>query len=80
MTVPHWSALSVRDRVRLGKPREGVLKQIKITALTVFVTDIPVRLMRRHGSGDVAGSVKNAILKLDPAGHAAVEWAEKKAK
>jgi len=28
------------------------LKQIKITAMTVFVTDIPVRLMRRHGSGD----------------------------
>ncbi len=42
-----------------------MLKQIKITALTVFVTDIPVRLMRRHGSGDVAGSVKNAILKLE---------------
>ena len=33
--------------------------------MTVFVTDIPVRLMRRHGSGDVAGSVKNAILKLE---------------
>jgi muconate cycloisomerase len=41
------------------------LKQIKITAMTVFVTDIPVRLMRRHGSGDVAGSVKNAILRLE---------------
>ncbi len=41
------------------------MKQIKITAMTVFVTDIPVRLMRRHGSGDVAGSVKNAILKLE---------------
>ena len=41
------------------------MKQIKITAATVFVTDIPVRLMRRHGSGDVAGSVKNAILKLE---------------
>jgi len=41
------------------------LKQVKITAMTVFVTDIPVRLMRRHGSGDVAGSVKNAILKLE---------------
>ena len=41
------------------------MKQIKITALTVYVTDIPVRLMRRHGSGDVAGSVKNAILKLE---------------
>ena len=40
-------------------------KQIKVTAMTVFVTDIPVRLMRRHGSGDVAGSVKNAILKLE---------------
>src|SRR5512143_4042329 len=33
--------------------------------MTVFVTEIPVRLMRRHGSGDVAGSVKNAILKLE---------------
>src|SRR5258708_21796263 len=33
--------------------------------MTVFVTDIPVRLMRRHGSGDVGGSVKNAILKLE---------------
>ena len=41
------------------------MKQIKITAMTVYVTDIPVRLMRRHGSGDVAGSVKNAILKLE---------------
>jgi len=41
------------------------LKAIKITAMTVFVTDIPVRLMRRHGSGDVAGSVKNAIVKLE---------------
>ena len=40
------------------------MKQIKITAATVHITDIPVRLMRRHGSGDVAGSVKNAILKL----------------
>ena len=30
------------------------LKSIKITAATVFITDIPVRLMRRHGSGDVA--------------------------
>src|SRR3954468_17824969 len=33
--------------------------------MTVFVTDIPVRLMRRHGSGDVGGSVMNAILKLE---------------
>ena len=41
------------------------MKQIKIKAMTVFVTDIPVRLMRRHGSGDVAGSVKNAILKVE---------------
>ena len=41
------------------------MKQIKIAAMTVFVTDIPVRLMRRHGSGDVGGSVKNAILKLE---------------
>ena len=41
------------------------MKQVKITAMTVFVTDIPVRLVRRHGSGDVAGSVKNAILKLE---------------
>ncbi len=41
------------------------MKQLKITAMTVFVTDIPVRLVRRHGSGDVAGSVKNAILKLE---------------
>jgi len=41
------------------------VKQIKITAATVYITDIPVRLMRRHGSGDVAGSVKNAILKLE---------------
>ena len=41
------------------------MKQIKITAMTVYITDIPVRLMRRHGSGDVAGSVKNAILKLE---------------
>src|SRR4029078_81682 len=38
---------------------------MKITAMTVYVTDIPVRLMRRHGSGDVAGSVKNAIIKLE---------------
>jgi hypothetical protein len=41
------------------------LKQIKVTAMTVYVTEIPVRLMRRHGSGDVGGSVKNAILKLE---------------
>src|SRR5260221_1867510 len=33
--------------------------------MPVFVTEIPVRLMRRHGSGDVAGTVKNAILKLE---------------
>jgi muconate cycloisomerase len=60
-----WLARSVRDRLQQGKRGEGLLKQIKITAMTVFVTDIPVRLMRRHGSGDVAGSVKNAILKLE---------------
>ena len=40
------------------------MKQLKITAMTVYVTEIPVRLMRRHGSGDVAGTVKNAIVKL----------------
>src|SRR4029077_11728202 len=62
---PMWLARSVRDRLQRGKRGEGLLKQIKITAMTVFVTDIPVRLMRRHGSGDVAGSVKNAILKLE---------------
>jgi muconate cycloisomerase len=39
--------------------------RLTITGLTVYVTDIPVRLTRRHGSGDVAGSVKNAILKLE---------------
>ena len=38
------------------------MKQLKITDVTVYITEIPVRLMRRHGSGDVAGSVKNAIL------------------
>ena len=58
----------MRDRLDLGK-REWeageLVKQIKITAATVYITDIPVRLMRRHGSGDVAGSVKNAILKLE---------------
>jgi len=58
---PLWLARIVRDRLSPGKWRgekrgEGpFLKQIKITAMTVFVTDIPVRLMRRHGSGDVAG-------------------------
>ena len=42
-----------------------MLKKLKIIAATVYVTDIPVRLVRRHGSGDVGGSVKNAILKLE---------------
>src|SRR5258708_381019 len=62
---PLWLARIVRDRLKRGKRGGGLLKQVKITAMTVFVTDIPVRLVRRHGSGDVAGSVKNAILKLE---------------
>ncbi|MCC6469375.1 MAG: cycloisomerase [Alphaproteobacteria bacterium] len=41
------------------------MNPIRITALTVYVTRIPVRIKRRHGSGDVEGSVKNAILKLE---------------
>ena len=40
------------------------MKQIEVTA-AVYITEIPVRLMRRHGLGDVAGSGKNAILKLE---------------
>lgn len=38
---------------------------LKITGLTVYVTRIPVLIKRRHGSGDVEGSVRNAILKLE---------------
>lgn len=41
------------------------MSAIRITGLTVHVTDIPVRIPRRHGSGDVKGSVRNAILKLE---------------
>ncbi|MCC7048485.1 MAG: cycloisomerase [Alphaproteobacteria bacterium] len=41
------------------------MNPIRITAATVYVTRIPVRIKRRHGSGDVEGSVKNAILKLE---------------
>lgn len=33
--------------------------------MTVHVTRIPVLIKRRHGSGDVEGSVRNAILRLD---------------
>lgn len=38
---------------------------IRITALSVYITRIPVRIKRRHGSGDIEGSVRNAILKLE---------------
>lgn len=38
---------------------------MRITGLTVYITDIPVLIKRRHGSGDVEGSVRNAILKLE---------------
>ncbi len=41
------------------------MNPLKITGLTVYVTRIPVRIKRRHGSGDVEGSVRNAILKLE---------------
>src|SRR5436305_13245518 len=81
MAVPGLVGAHSARCARLGEAGECfVLQQIKVTAATVFVTDIPVRLMRRHGSGDVAGSVKNAILKLETdagitaCGHAA-PWA-----
>jgi muconate cycloisomerase len=38
---------------------------LKITGLSVFITRIPVRIKRRHGSGDIEGSVRNAILRLE---------------
>ena len=38
---------------------------MRVTALTVYVTDIPVLIKRRHGSGDVEGSVRNAIVKIE---------------
>ena len=44
------------------------MHQLKIMALTVYVTEIPVRLVRRHGSGDVGGTVKNAIIKVETDG------------
>ena len=44
------------------------MHQLKVTALTVYITEIPVRLVRRHGSGDVGGTVKNAIIKVETDG------------
>lgn len=41
------------------------MNPIKISGLSVTITRIPVRIKRRHGSGDVEGSVRNAILKLE---------------
>ena len=38
---------------------------VRITGLTIHVTRIPVLIERRHGSGNVEGSVRNAILRLD---------------
>jgi muconate cycloisomerase len=43
----------------------AILSPLRITAVTVHVTRIPVRIRRRHGSGDVEGAVQNAILRLD---------------
>jgi muconate cycloisomerase len=48
----------------LNKP-DAALSSIRITGMTVHVTRIPVLIKRRHGSGDVEGSVRNAILRLD---------------
>jgi muconate cycloisomerase len=48
----------------LNKP-DAALSPIRITGMTVHVTRIPVLIKRRHGSGDVEGSVRNAILRLD---------------
>lgn len=41
------------------------IPSMKITAVTVYVTRIPVLIKRRHGSGDIEGAVQNAILKLE---------------
>lgn len=43
----------------------AALSAVRITGVTVHVTEIPVLTRRRHGSGEVAGAVKNAILRLD---------------
>ena len=43
----------------------AALSPVRITGVTVHVTEIPVLTRRRHGSGEVAGAVKNAILRLD---------------
>ena len=48
----------------MNKP-DAALSPIRITGMTVHVTRIPVLIKRRHGSGDVEGSVRNAILRLD---------------
>ena len=49
----------------MNEPDVAAPAPIRITGLTVHVTRIPVLIRRRHGSGDVAGSVQNAILRLD---------------
>ena len=41
------------------------MMSLTITSLTVYITRIPVLIKRRHGSGDIEGSVRNAILKLE---------------
>ena len=41
------------------------MRTLQITGVTVTITAIPVRIKRRHGSGDVEGTVRNAILRLD---------------
>ena len=48
----------------MNKP-DAALSPIRITGMTVHVTRIPVLIKRRHGSGDVEGTVRNAILRLD---------------
>ncbi|HET6467422.1 MAG TPA: enolase C-terminal domain-like protein [Geminicoccaceae bacterium] len=49
----------------MNEPDVAAPAPIRITGLTVHVTRIPVLIRRRHGSGDVEGSVRNAILRLD---------------
>jgi len=41
------------------------VSDLRISALTVFTVRLPVRVRRRHGSGDVQDGVTNVVLRLD---------------
>ena len=41
------------------------MSDLRISALTVFTVRLPVRIRRRHGSGDVQDSVTNVVLRFE---------------